>query len=261
MTIKSFFLKMHWLLASQFGFDPLRFLNSLLGLPSFISGWMVFSGKYSGRIEVMPCLYDKREDEYFWQDLYVARQIFLGNPMRHIDVGSRVDGFVAHVASFREVEVFDVRPISTQVPGIQFKQADLMNLEADIADGKVKKCDSLTCLHALEHFGLGRYGDPINPNGYAEGFANMAKLLELGGRFYLSTPIGRERVIFNANWVFDPRTILSLAKTNGLQLESLMVVDNNNGPYEIKVDDVSLENISKNQYQLGIFKFIKMPTP
>ena len=267
MGIKSFLQKMHWFIASQMGVDPRRFLNSLYGLPSFFSGWREFSGMYSGKMEVMPCLYDKHEEggsiknEYFWQDLYVAREIFLNNPKRHIDVGSRVDGFVAHVASFREIEVFDVRPISTQVPGIRFTQADLMNPTTDSADENVKTCDSLSCLHALEHFGLGRYGDPINPNGYALGFANMAKLLASGGRFYLSTPIGRERVIFNANWVFDPRTILSLAKDNGLLLECLVIIDPLRGQNEITSDDISLEEVSKSEYQLGVFKFIKLPMP
>lgn len=46
----------------------------------------------------------------FHQDLLIARRIFQINPLRHIDISSRVDGFVAHVAVFREIEVFDVRP-------------------------------------------------------------------------------------------------------------------------------------------------------
>jgi len=66
-------------------------------------------------------------------------------------------------------------------------------------------------------------------------------------------------VIFNANWVFDPRTILSLAKGNGLQLKSLIIIDPLDGPNEITIDDVSLGEISKREYQLGIFNFTKMP--
>ena len=56
----------------------------------------------------------------------MARWIFEAQPQHHVDVGSRVDGFVAHVASFRDCEVFDVRPITTRIPGIGFKLADLM---------------------------------------------------------------------------------------------------------------------------------------
>jgi len=91
-----------------------------------------FRSSYTGRLELLPCLHDWYEEggttksEYFWQDLLVARMIFEARPERHVDIGSRVDGFVAHVASFRQIEVFDVRPISTQIPGVIFKQADLM---------------------------------------------------------------------------------------------------------------------------------------
>lgn len=93
----------------------------------------------------------------------VARAIHTAKPVKHVDIGSRVDGFVAHVASFREIEVFDVRPISTAVPGVLFRQADLMDspsLPADTEGGGY--CDSLSCLHAIEHFGLGRYGDTVD---------------------------------------------------------------------------------------------------
>ena len=84
-------------------------------------------------MKFMPCLHDRYEEggaansEYFWQDLLVARAIHEAQPVKHVDIGSRVDGFVAHVASFREIEVFDVRPMSTVVPGVVFRQADLMN--------------------------------------------------------------------------------------------------------------------------------------
>ena len=134
-----------------------------------------------------PCLYDWYEeggttkDEYFWQDLYVARKIYANAPVKHVDIGSRVDSFVAHIASFREIEVFDIRPISTLIPGIVFKQADFMKPLEHIQD----YCDSISCLHALEHFGLGRYGDPINPSGYELGIENMAKMLKSSGVFYV----------------------------------------------------------------------------
>lgn len=84
--------------------------------------------------------------------------------------------------------MFDVRPITTHIPGVVFKQADLMS--CDSVPNFNGYCDSLSCLHAIEHFGLGGYGDPIDPNGHERGTANMAALLKPGGIFYLSAPIG-----------------------------------------------------------------------
>ena len=64
---------------------------------------------------------------YFHQDLLVANFIYEQNPKRHIDIGSRVDGFVAHVASFRKIEVIDVRSLTkSKHKNIQFRQMDFM---------------------------------------------------------------------------------------------------------------------------------------
>lgn len=264
MQVKRLLIKLHRLLASQFGLDPLRLIRSMRGLPSFIRDWWRFRQGYSGRLIFVPCLHDRFEEggitksEYFWQDLLVARWIHEAKPERHVDVGSRVDGFVAHVASFRDIEVFDVRPITSLVPGVIFRQADLMDassLPSDVTGGGY--CDSLSCLHALEHFGLGRYGDPIDSLGWERGFINMAALLKPGGTFYLSTPIGRERVEFNANWVFDPRTILRLAKSNHLTLIGLTVFSPVKGVCEAIIDEAALENLAFCSYQLGIFVLMK----
>jgi SAM-dependent methyltransferase len=145
---------------------------------------------------------------YFHQDLLVASLIHQAQPTRHIDVGSSVEGFVSHVASFRDIEVFDIRPLQIHGhPQIRFVQGNLMELDPRL----IACCDSLSCLHALEHFGLGRYGDPIDPEGHLKGFANLARMLQPGGIFYLSFPIGAAGVHFNAHRVFDPSEPLQWA--------------------------------------------------
>jgi hypothetical protein len=258
--MKRTLIRLHQVLAAELGVDSQRFFRSVRGLPYFLRDWAAFRKGYSGPIALMPCLHDRFEEggatksEYFWQDLLVAREIHCAGPKRHVDVGSRVDGFVAHVASFREIEVFDVRPMSTEVPGLVFRQADLMN--SDSVREYSGYCDSLSCLHAIEHFGLGRYGDAIDAKGYERGFSNMAQLLEPGGTFYLSTPIGRERVEFNANWVFDPRTVMRCAVDAGLKLLRLTVCSTD-GPREVFPDDDALELLAESHYNLGIFVFRK----
>jgi len=251
--------KLYWILTTQLGVDPRLALRSLRGLPRYLRDFRRYRANYAGRFEVMPCLNDWYEEggatrlEYFWQDLLVARRIFAAGPRKHVDVGSLVGGFVAHVASFREIEVFDVRPISAKIPGVSFKQADLMQPVTGMAD----YCDSLSCLHALEHFGLGRYGDPIDPKGFERGFLNMAALLQDDGVFYLSVPIGIERVEFNANRVFDPRTILKLAAQNALGLSTLTVIHPGIRIEAIAPDAAQLSRLANQRYALGIFEFQK----
>ena len=146
---------------------------------------------------------------YFFQDLYVAQEIFKVQPVRHVDIGSRVDGLIAHVASFREIEMFDIRPLSSSIRNVKFTKCDLMEtLSPDL----IECTDSLSCLHAIEHFGLGRYGDPIDVNGHLKGFSNLAKMVKTGGTFYFSVPLGPLRVEFNAHRVFSMEYLLKMVQ-------------------------------------------------
>ena len=145
-------------------------------------------------------------DHYFHEDLLVAQRIFENKPVLHVDVGSRVDGFVAHVASFRTIEVFDIRPQTTNVRNIRFVTADFMNIPASLTD----YTDSLSSLNVIEHFGLGRYGDPIDADGHLKGLHHMHNVLKQGGKFYFSTPIGPQRIEFNAHRVFSMTYLMQL---------------------------------------------------
>jgi SAM-dependent methyltransferase len=257
--MKEFIRKIYWVLNTQLGFDPRRLVRSLQGIPKFTADWLKFRKNYDGKLRFFPCLNDGHEEggsansEYFWQDLHVARKIFAANPQKHVDVGSRVDGFVAHVASFRNIEVFDIRPITAAIPGVVFTQADLMGTSVTQED----YCDSLSCLHALEHFGLGRYGDPINPEGHRDGLSNMVKILRSGGVLYLSVPIGLERVEFNAHRVFAPNALTRLAESMGLTLRELAWME----PGQPLVQSHNLQHdlsaLSRCPYALGIFTFVK----
>ncbi|MBT8565442.1 DUF268 domain-containing protein [Polynucleobacter paneuropaeus] len=253
------FRRLYWFLSSQLGLDPRNTFYSLFYTPRFLRDFLSFRHNFVGRIELMPCLHDWLEEggatknEYFWQDLYFAQKIFIANPKKHIDIGSRVDGFVAHVASYREIEIFDIRKISPVIQNIKFKQADLTSRLVEYEE----YADSLSCLHALEHFGLGRYGDKIDVEGYKSGLENMSKLLRKNGRFYLSTPIGVERVMFNAHRIFNPFTIERILKDNGMKMEAFAYFCNEPKIIESQDFSTDMHNLSKLPYTLGMFTFIK----
>jgi SAM-dependent methyltransferase len=208
------------------GFDPRRALT-LRHLPRYWAERAAFK-RAGGRIRARYAVLEDYSQQagsasghYFHQDLLVARLIHEAAPRRHIDVGSRIDGFVAHVASFREVEVIDIRPMPAfSHPQIRFVQGNLMQLD----DALAGSCDSLSCLHALEHFGLGRYGDPIDPEGHLKGFANLHRMLQPGGRLYLAFPIGAAGVYFNAHRVFTPEEPLAWG-AGRFELEAFHFVD------------------------------------
>jgi hypothetical protein len=161
---------------------------------------------------------------YFFQDQIVARWVYENQPVRHVDIGSRIDGFVGHLAVFREVEVIDIRPLPHIIRNIHFHQLDLMR---EIPQEWISATDSLSCLHTIEHFGLGRYGDELDPVGYLKGLAQMKQIVSPGGRFLLSTPIGPQRVEFNAHRVFSPATVISWF-SDGWEIENCAVIDDRN---------------------------------
>ena len=118
-------------------------------------------------------------------------------------------------------------------------------------------CDSLSCLHALEHFGLGRYGDPVDPDSYRAGLANMARVLSPGGTFYLAVPVGQPRVEFNANRVFDPADILSQCRGLGLELRELNMHTATRRLQRIEPTPPNLDAVAAASYGLGLFVFGK----
>jgi hypothetical protein len=190
---------------------------------------------------------------YFHQDLLVARKLFNANPRRHVDIGSRTDGFVAHVAAFREIEVFDIREQHSKVTNIVFKKADLTQLPPEL----INYCDSISSLHALEHFGLGRYGDTIDYFGYLKAIQNITTILQTGGTFYFSVPIGEQRIEFNAHRVFAVQYLLDLFKDT-FTLNSFSYVDDKGDLFEnVELTPSGIANNFNCYYGCGIFELTK----
>ncbi len=183
----------------------------------------------------------------------MAKQIFKNNPTKHVDIGSRTDGFVAHVASFREIEVFDIRPLVSTVGNIRFVQADFMEPNPALKD----YTDSISCLHAIEHFGLGRYNDPIDVEGHLKGLNNIYNVLQKNGRFYFSTPIGPQRIEFNAHRVFSLSYLLSLFSAN-YTVENFSYVDDKGNMHEhVQLTEELIASNCGCTYGCGIFELVK----
>jgi SAM-dependent methyltransferase len=206
-----------------------------------------------------PILTDRFEEggtmkgHYFHQDLYVAREVVTANPVKHLDIGSRTDGFVAHVACCRAIEIVDIRPIKSTVKNIFFRQANLMQLPDDLID----YCDSVSSLHAIEHFGLGRYGDPIDYFGHVKAIDNIAKILKKGGKFYCSTPIGPQRIEFNGQRVFSINYLIEVL-SEYFEIKQFSYVDDSGDFFEnAELNDTTINSNFDCQYGCGIFLCIK----
>lgn len=168
--------------------------------PSFKAEWS----------DVFPCWHDQEDfaagglNYYFWQDLWAAQKIFADRPVKHFDIASSVMGFIAHVLTFMPVTMIDIRPLPVEIKGLDFVCADATNLEG-IEDNSIY---SLSSLCAIEHFGLGRYGDTIDPDACFKAMKSMQRVLAPSGKLYLAVPVGEDGVFFHAHRVFSVATIL-----------------------------------------------------
>jgi SAM-dependent methyltransferase len=247
-----------------FGFDPVAFVESFRGLPLFYRDLSVLKKQkgddkkfYFDRIKLH--LKDRfsqagtMSGHYFHQDLLVAKKIFQANPKKHVDIGSRLDGFVAHVAVFREIEVLDIRELKSKVKNIIFKKADLMQPQEF-----ENYCDSISSLHAIEHFGLGRYGDPIDYHGYLKAIDNISRILQPGGKFYFSVPIGKQRIEFNAHRVFSISYLLDLFR-NRFIINSFSFVNDKGDLFEnVELKSPEVERNFNCHWGCGIFEMTKI---
>jgi len=251
----------------MFGINPRQMIRSMRGVPHYFRNLQLLKKQKGGAAKefpfgkLYPCLGDRFSDSgsskghYFHQDLLVARRIYHNNPSTHVDVGSRIDGFVAHVASFRPIEVIDIRPLSSKIPNVKFTQADLME---DIRSDLVQYCDSLSCLHAIEHFGLGRYGDPVNYDGYLSGLNNLYHILKKGGKLYFSVPIGPQRIEFDAHRVFSLSYLLELFDGK-YKIDHFSFVDDQGDLHEsVSMTEANKQNSFGCVYGCGIFEMTKL---
>lgn len=241
------------------GFNPGTFLRSFRSLPTYVRDALKYqklNRRPSLRLrwrEAFPILTDMSASagtiggHYFHQDLWAARKIFARQPRAHLDIGSRTDGFIAHLLSFMDVTVVDIRPMTSTIRGLTFFQDDATEL-ANIPDNSV---DSLSTLHAAEHFGLGRYTDAIDPMACFTFMSSLERVLAPGGRLYFSVPVGRERVEFNAHRVFSPATVL--ASFPQLQLVTFSYVGDDGALYE-GLDPVAMP---LSELACGLFEFTR----
>jgi len=159
---------------------------------------------------LFPCLTDKRSHTpvnpiYFFQDTWAANKIFKLKPGQHYDVGSSVMT-MGILSQLVPVTMIDIRPIEMTLDGLSFEKGSI--LELPFATGTI---ESLSSLCVIEHIGLGRYGDEIDPLGSEKAVSELKRVLRPGGNLFLSVPVDSEdRVYFNAHRAFTRDYLMQL---------------------------------------------------
>ena len=239
----------------QFGLDPLATYRAFRGIPRFLMNYSFYSikaRKLPNRLSpITRDFFDgagSSDGHYFWQDLICAQWIFSNSPYEHFDVGSRIDGFIAHLVSFRKVVLLDIRQVDSKIKNLEIIQGNAQESLLHLN----RKFESVSSLHSIEHFGLGRYGDTIDPLGHEKGLRNISELVKELGIFYVSFPIGEPRVEFNAQRIIDPLWPINLLED--FELLDFVLIPWRGEP----AFNVLPENVDKKiSGQAGLYRFRK----
>lgn len=185
-------------------------LFAVRGYLRFFMEWLRFKrlGGTAAVLDFYPCLADRTattgiDTHYFHQAIWAFKRIMVSGAQEHVDVGSDVR-FVGMLTTVTKVTFIDIRPLEIDLTGYTGMNGSIVQMP--FPD---RTLHSLSSMHVIEHVGLGRYGDPLDPAGSAKACAELMRVLACGGRLYISVPIGKPRVQFNGQRVFDPRVIQS----------------------------------------------------
>ena len=87
----------------------------------------------------------------------------------------------------------------------------LVNIEKDKLPFEDNSIETLSSLCVVEHIGLGRYGDPLDPFGSEKAIKELGRVLKTDGVILFSVPIDNEnKIYFNAHRAFTRDYILEL---------------------------------------------------
>jgi len=233
-----------------------RPLLGIFFLPRFFSHWIRYAKSEGAEkisvFDLQPCLGDWSahtpfDAHYFYQGAWLARKIAASKILKHVDIGSSV--LTMSVLSAHVETIFvDYRPLKASLPGLTSIAGNILNLP--FPDDSL---DSLSCLHVIEHIGLGRYGDPIDPLGSVKAALELQRIVAHEGSLFISLPIGRERVCFNGHRVHLPISVLKLFPQ--MKLMEFSYVDDTGQLFE----DKSIEDAANGlEYGCGMFHFEKL---
>jgi SAM-dependent methyltransferase len=182
---------------------------------------------------------------YVYHTAWAARVVAQLSPSKHIDISSYTY-FSTLLSAFVPVEFYDYRPAEITLSNLKCGAADLCDLE--FSDRSV---ESLSCMHTIEHIGLGRYGDPMDANGDKRALAELERVLAPRGSLLVVVPVGKPRIQFNAHRIYDPQMLEDYLPNLKLAQWTLLPDDTSRG----LVDNPSREFALQQRYGCGCFWF------
>lgn len=196
-----------------------------------------------------PCLADRTDTtpfdpHYTYHTAWAARVLSQRRPQRHVDIGSSLM-FIVSVSAFVPVDFYDYRPAEVSLAGLTSRSADLTRLPFE--DQSV---ESLSCMHVVEHVGLGRYGDPLDPLGDVTAMQELQRVVAPGGGLLFVVPVGKPRICYNAHRIYGYEQITDIFSE--LQVRQFALIPDNAHRTGM-ILDADPELVGQQRYGCGCF--------
>lgn len=241
-----------------------QFIYVILAKYNFLKTFRKFkieNDKYKIRFDLKwkdryPCLFDNTsttgfDRHYIYHLAWASRLIKMSNPSKHVDISSSLY-FCSILSAFIPVEFYDYRPANLVLSGLNSERADLLHLH--FPDNSIS---SISCMHTVEHVGLGRYGDSIDYEGDLKAMSELARVLAIDGNLFFVVPIGDKSIIqFNAHRIYTKNQVIEHFNSLNLELKEFTLIPEN-GIDGGLVLDPSIELLSKQKYSCGCFLFTR----
>lgn len=186
---------------------------------------------------------------YVFHTSWAARTLARINPRKHIDISSSIY-FNSIVSAFIPIDFYDYRPAILPLSDLTSKSADLMNLPF-----KTNSIPSISCMHVIEHVGLGRYGDPIDPQGDIKAINELKRVVKPGGSLLFVTPLGsKAKIQFNAHRIYTKIMILEYFKE--FKLKEFVYISEHHPEKGLQTNP-SKHDLTNDSYSTACFWFIK----
>ena len=188
------------------------------------------------------------DTHYEYHQAWAARILVQTNPKIHTNISSRIS-FNAIASAFIPIDFYDFRPAQIFLDNLECKQADLTKLHFE--DNSIQ---SLSCMHAVEHVGLGRYGDEIDPDGDLKSINELKRVVTKGGDLLFVVPVGKPSIQYNAHRIYSYEMIMNYFE--GFELKDYTLIPDNALKIGL-IKNATKEDTDKQKYACGCFWFRK----
>lgn len=189
----------------------------------------------------------KFSKHYVYHTSWAARKLVEIRPKKHVDISSCIR-FIGVLSAFIPVKFFDYRPAKIELSNLESEHADIINLPFE--DNSI---NSLSCMHVVEHIGLGRYGEPIDYDGDLKAISELKRVLAPNGNLLFVVPVASEpKIQYNAHRLYTKKQVLDYFLEFELIEYSLIEANTDNSLIKNPSDDIKI-----NDYSCGCFWFRK----